>query len=123
MGDLRDAAEEGILGPVTVTLRVDHQNPGHTWVTVFCGRNEGARGRAGQLVFRTDEWNELLEGQSTRWASANNGLDGIDVLHSRGIPVHDMLRALAGSLLDAVKHMTLPVVGVSQREGSNVGGS
>ena len=44
----------------TVTFRVDHANAGHVTLTVFVGRNPGARGRAGQLVLRTDELVELL---------------------------------------------------------------
>lgn len=47
--------------PVSAMLRVDSENPGHTTVTVFAGRNPGARGHSGTLVFRTDEWNELIE--------------------------------------------------------------
>jgi len=48
-------------GPVTVAFRVDRQNPGHTFASVFIGRNVGARGHSGQLTIRTDEWNELVE--------------------------------------------------------------
>ncbi len=46
---------------VSVGWRVDEQNPGHTKVSVFIGRNPGARGHAGQLTIRTDEWEELAE--------------------------------------------------------------
>lgn len=45
---------------VTCMLRVDDTNPGHTWVTLFVGRNPSARGHAGTLAFRTDELAELL---------------------------------------------------------------
>lgn len=44
--------------PVTVTFREDDRNDAHVRVSVFIGRNEGARGHAGQLVMRTDEWDE-----------------------------------------------------------------
>lgn len=46
---------------VSCAMRVTARNEGHTTVTVWVGRNEGARGNAGKLVFRTDEWNELVE--------------------------------------------------------------
>lgn len=46
-------------GPVTVGLRVDDRGPAHTRLSVFVGRNRGARGRAGELTLRTDEWDEL----------------------------------------------------------------
>lgn len=46
---------------VTCVLRVDQTNPGHTWASIFVGRNPGARGHAGVLAFRTDELAELLE--------------------------------------------------------------
>lgn len=46
--------------PTTCGLRVDRQNEAHTHVSVFAGRNTDARGHAGVLVFRTDEWNELV---------------------------------------------------------------
>lgn len=51
--------------PVTVMFREDGRNPGHARVSVFVGRQPGARGHSGQLVLRTDEWDELrrvLEG-------------------------------------------------------------
>lgn len=44
---------------VTAAMRVDWENPGHTGVTVFVGRNPGARGHSGSLVFRSDELTEL----------------------------------------------------------------
>lgn len=47
-------------GPVRMALRVDDTNPGHTWVSVFVGRTPGARGYAGQLCLRTDEFCELM---------------------------------------------------------------
>lgn len=45
--------------PVTAHLREDGRNPGHARVSVFIGRQPGARGHSGQLVLRTDEWEEL----------------------------------------------------------------
>lgn len=44
----------------TVTFRVDAANPGHVHLTVFIGRNPGARGHSGTLTLRTDELAELL---------------------------------------------------------------
>lgn len=44
---------------VRLALRRNSQNPGHTTLSVFAGRNEGARGHAGTLTFRTDELAEL----------------------------------------------------------------
>lgn len=46
--------------PVTVGIRVDDRNVAHTRVSVFVGRNEDARGHAGHLVLRTDEWDDLM---------------------------------------------------------------
>lgn len=45
--------------PVTAAIRVDTQNAEHTMISVFVGRNEGARGHAGNLVLRTDELDQL----------------------------------------------------------------
>ena len=45
--------------PVTVGLRENARSPGHTLVSVFVGRRRGARGHAGELTLRTDEWDEL----------------------------------------------------------------
>ncbi len=44
-----------------IAFREDSRNPGHTQVSVFIGRNVGARGHAGVLTMRTDEWDELQE--------------------------------------------------------------
>lgn len=55
---------------VSCAVRVVSRNPGHTRVSVFSGRNEGARGHSGELVFRTDEWAELVDG-----AGAGGGID------------------------------------------------
>jgi hypothetical protein len=48
-----------VSAPVTAGIRVDSQNPGHTTISVFVGRNPGARGHAGTLTLRTDEWHQL----------------------------------------------------------------
>lgn len=47
--------------PVTCAVRLVDRNPGHVRVAVWAGRNEGARGHAGELVFRADEWMELVD--------------------------------------------------------------
>lgn len=45
--------------PVSAAMRVDSENREHTTVTVFAGRNPGARGHSGTLTFRTDELEDL----------------------------------------------------------------
>lgn len=52
--DLRSA-----IGPVTVAFREVSRNPRHVRVQMFVGRNEGARGNSGEVVLRTDEWDEI----------------------------------------------------------------
>jgi hypothetical protein len=47
--------------PVSCAVRVISRNAGHVHVAVWAGRNEGARGNAGTLTFRTDEWFELVD--------------------------------------------------------------
>lgn len=47
--------------PVSCAVRLVSRNPGHVRVAVFAGRNEGARGHSGELVFRADEWMELVD--------------------------------------------------------------
>lgn len=47
------------LPPVTVSVREDDRNDAHVHLSVFVGRTPDARGRAGTLVLRTDEWDEL----------------------------------------------------------------
>lgn len=44
-----------------IGLREDSHTGGHTQVSVFIGRNEGARGRSGVITIRNDEWNELQD--------------------------------------------------------------
>lgn len=44
---------------VSAGVRVVGRNPEHVTVVVFAGRNPGARGNSGSLVFRADEWDEL----------------------------------------------------------------
>lgn len=56
IGDVLDVGRR----PVSCAVRVTSRNEGHTTVTVWAGRNEGARGNSGKLVFRTDEWYELV---------------------------------------------------------------
>lgn len=59
-----DGHGEGQAGdrptPPTIHLRIDDANPGHTRLSVFVGRNPGARCHSGQIVLRTDEWEQLL---------------------------------------------------------------
>lgn len=45
--------------PLTVGLRVDSRTGGHVQVSVFVGRNPGARGRAGVITLARDEWGEI----------------------------------------------------------------
>jgi hypothetical protein len=45
--------------PVTVHVMEDSRNDGHVRARVFIGRNAGSRGKSGELVMRTDEWDEL----------------------------------------------------------------
>ncbi len=61
--------------PVTVAFREITRNPGHVEVSVFVGRNEGARGNSGLLTLRTDEWDELQEAIRN-----NNGRMHVDFL-------------------------------------------
>ena len=49
------------MNAVTIAIDIDDQNPGHTRGRLFVGRNPGARGMSGQVVFRTDELTELAE--------------------------------------------------------------
>jgi hypothetical protein len=45
--------------PVTALFRVVDRNPAHVRVVVWVGRNVGARGKSGELVFRVDEWDRV----------------------------------------------------------------
>lgn len=47
--------------PVGVTMVETDRNPAHVRVKVWAGRNKGSRALAGELTFRTDEWDELRE--------------------------------------------------------------
>lgn len=64
---MAERVERTVEGPsqeksrVTVLLREDARNPGHVRIRVFVGRNPGSRGCAGQLVLRTDEWDEICD--------------------------------------------------------------
>jgi len=44
------------MADVSVGFRVDDENPGHVRVSIFAGTNFGARGHAGVLTFRAEEW-------------------------------------------------------------------
>ncbi len=65
--------------PVTIALREDSRNPGHVTLSVFTGRNEGARGHSGTIVMRTDEWDELL----------TSGSILVDILPKRAVTAND----------------------------------
>lgn len=58
-GDL----DETCPGPVVnIALRVvDPHRPGHVEVDVFVGRKHTGRGRAGRIMLRRDEWEELRD--------------------------------------------------------------
>lgn len=119
--------------PVTMGLRVDDANPGHTRLSVFVGRNPGARGHAGHLVLRTDEWDEIrtavedataiLRGEVHRAApirTSDGNLVGYRCECGKGMGPHvaeihehrtaaeiDMLRDVLARLLpDRVEHAT-----------------
>ena len=47
---------------LTIKFRVDEVNEAHVTLAVFVGRTPDARGHAGRLVLRTDEFAELLAG-------------------------------------------------------------
>lgn len=47
--------------PVTMSFRFELHG-GHVHADVFVGRNPGARGRAGTLIVREDEWPTLRAG-------------------------------------------------------------
>jgi hypothetical protein len=47
--------------PVSMLFRVVDWNPAHVRVGVWVGRNVGARGKSGELVFRVDEWDHVRE--------------------------------------------------------------
>ena len=68
--------------PVTVAFRETTRNPGHVRVSVFVGRNDGARGNSGELTLRTDEWDELQEAIRN-----NNGRMHVDIL--KPLPVEE----------------------------------
>lgn len=68
--DIRDLVRETVdehARRVTVGLRVDRRTGGHVEVSLFAGRNRHARGRSGGLVFRIDEWDEIVAGLPERW--------------------------------------------------------
>jgi len=47
------------MQPVSIMFREDERNPGHVRLSVFVGRTDGARGHAGEIVMRADEWDQL----------------------------------------------------------------
>lgn len=53
---------------LSCTIRIDDRNAGHTRFTIFVGRNPDARGNAGQLILRTDEFDEIfVRGTEPHW--------------------------------------------------------
>ncbi len=48
--------------PVTVGWREDERAGGHVQLSLFVGRNLDARGRAGVITLRVDEWDEIRGG-------------------------------------------------------------
>lgn len=62
---------------VSIAFRENSRNPGHVRVSVFIGRNKGARGNSGEIVVRTDEWDEL------RHQITHEGVD-VSILVNRG---------------------------------------
>jgi len=46
--------------PVTFGIKVTNQTPAHITCNLFAGRNPDARGMAGSLTLRRDEFEELM---------------------------------------------------------------
>ena len=68
--------------PVTILLREVRRNPGHVRIRVFVGRQPGARGVAGELTLRVDEWDEICEeiqGSKDQSAEVNFAADKIEI--------------------------------------------
>ncbi len=63
-----------------IGLREDSCTGGHTQVSVFIGRNEGARGRSGVITVRNDEWVAL---QAAIEDTAKDLIEVMDPLHTR----------------------------------------
>jgi hypothetical protein len=62
--DAREAYLATITEPdrlLTMALRLEAHNGGHATIGVFVGRTRGARGKAGQITLREDEWAELRD--------------------------------------------------------------
>lgn len=55
--------DEYCRGPiVNIAFRcLDPDRPGHVEIDVFVGRKHTARGRAGRIMLRRDEWDELVD--------------------------------------------------------------
>ena len=47
---------------LSIHLRAEAQNGGHTTVGVFIGRNPESRGKSGQIIVRNDEWLDITGG-------------------------------------------------------------
>lgn len=58
---------------VTLLFREVSRNPSHVRVSVFVGRNVQARGHAGVLTLRTDEWDETRNEISGTKATVSQG--------------------------------------------------
>lgn len=46
---------------IYIGFRENSRNPGHCRISVFVGRKRGSRGHSGEIVLRTDEWDEIRE--------------------------------------------------------------
>lgn len=46
---------------LAIGYRIDSINEGHVVLSIFIGRNPGARGHSGKLTLRTDEFRELCK--------------------------------------------------------------
>lgn len=90
---LADAEWLALRNEVTCGMRVDSSNEAHTMVSVFVGRNEGARGHSGNLVFRTDEWREICKrfigahGRSGKLVIEFDAMEPLLVKYQDGTPV------------------------------------
>lgn len=60
----------------TMGMRVESRNPQHVRVSVWIGQRGKNRARAGELIFRTEEWDDLSTRGDTR-----RGFDVIPPLH------------------------------------------
>lgn len=48
-------------GPLSIMAREERRRGGHVDIGVFVGRRPGARGKAGTITLRIDEWDAMRE--------------------------------------------------------------